>query len=54
MASKREAVARLDTDTIKLLAEAAEKGADIKHFNAADLAKIKQGIRVLRSVRGAQ
>lgn len=54
MATKREAVAKLSTDDIKLVAEAAEKGATSANFNAKDLKAVKRSVKVLRTVRAAQ
>lgn len=54
MATKREVVAQLSTDDIRLVAEAAEAGAKKTNFNAADLKKIKRSVKLLRTVRAAQ
>ena len=54
MATKRQVVAQLSTDDIKLVAEAALAGATEKNFNSADLRKIKRAARLLRTVRAAQ
>lgn len=54
MATKREVVAQLTTDDIKLLAEAAAIGAKKANFNAKDLKRVKRGVELLRTVRAAQ
>ena len=54
MVTKRAAVALLSADDLKLLAEAAEKGATKTNFNAKELKAVKRGIKTLRTVRAAQ
>lgn len=52
--NKRQAVAALTTEQIQLIAEAAQAGATIKNFSAADQRKVRAAVKVLRKVRGAQ
>ena len=52
--TKREMVAKLDPQDLNLLADAAEKAATIKHFNAKDLKRINKTIKLVRKVKGAQ
>lgn len=54
MASKREAIAQLSTEDIRLVAEAAEAGAKKANFNAKDLKAVKRSVKILRTVRAAQ
>lgn len=52
--TKREAVAQLKAEDIKLLAEAADAGTSIKNFNTADMKRVKRAVKLLRKVRAAQ
>lgn len=52
--NKRQLVASVTADDLKLVAEAAEKGATIKDFKGADLKRIKSVISKIRKVQGAQ
>jgi hypothetical protein len=54
MATKRQIVAQLSTDDIKLLAEAASAGATKANFNSKDLQAVKRAVKLLRTVRAAQ
>lgn len=50
--TKREAIAQLKADDIKLLTEAAELG--LSDFSTKDQKLIKRAVKVLRSVRAAK
>lgn len=54
MAYKRDVVAQTSSDDLKLVAEAAEKGATIKNFNSKDLKKINRVVKLIRTIKGAQ
>lgn len=54
MATKRQIVAQLTTDDLKLLAEAAEKGDTIKTLNSRDQKRVRRAVKLIRTIPGAQ
>jgi F0F1-type ATP synthase epsilon subunit len=51
MATKREVVAKLSHDELKLLAESAEEGA--KTFPPREQKRIKRAVKLLKTVKAA-